>query len=97
MVATEDDYSLVKSNHSSNENVFSSSSTLPLDSKRDSTQNIQEPQSPGASNYVNIEYFIQLVCQSFINILLLYIFYLDLERKMVVTAAVKTNMTKYQN
>ncbi|KAG5885216.1 hypothetical protein JTB14_012238 [Gonioctena quinquepunctata] len=54
-VATEDD--LVESSHSSTENVFSSS-TLPLDSKRDSTQNIAEPQSPGTSNYVNIEYFI---------------------------------------
>lgn len=61
MVATEDDYSLVKSNHSSIENVFSSSSTLPLDSKRDSAQNVNEPQSPGTSNYVNIEYFIQWV------------------------------------
>lgn len=59
MVATEDDYSLIKSNHSSTENVFGSSSTLPLDSKRDSSQNVNEPQSPGTSNYVNIEYFIQ--------------------------------------
>ncbi|XP_074032954.1 rho GTPase activating protein at 1A [Leptinotarsa decemlineata] len=56
-VAPEDDY-LVESNHSSTENVFSSSSTLLLESKRDSTQNIPEPQSPGTSNYVNIEYFI---------------------------------------
>ncbi|KAJ8969153.1 hypothetical protein NQ314_001894 [Rhamnusium bicolor] len=59
MVAPEDEYNLIKSNHSSIENVFSSSSTLPLDSKRDSTQAMQEPQSPGTSNYVNIEYFIQ--------------------------------------
>ncbi|CAH1155600.1 unnamed protein product [Phaedon cochleariae] len=57
MVAPEEEY-LVESNHSSIENVFSSSSTLPLESKRDSTQILQEPQSPGTSNYVNIEYFI---------------------------------------
>lgn len=59
IVATDDDYSAVKSNHSSIENVFSSSSTLPLDSKKDPIQNVNEPQSPGAANYVNIEYFIQ--------------------------------------
>nr|CAH7760412.1 unnamed protein product [Callosobruchus chinensis] len=59
MVAPEEDYALSKSNHSSIENVFSSSSTLPLDSKRDSKQDIQDTQPPGTSNYVNIEYFIQ--------------------------------------
>ncbi|XP_018577820.1 active breakpoint cluster region-related protein [Anoplophora glabripennis] len=59
MVAPEEEYNLVKSNHSSIENVFSSSSTLPLDAKRVSTPILQEPQSPGTSNYVNIEYFIQ--------------------------------------
>lgn len=58
MVATDEDFSVVKSNHSSTENVFSGS-TLPLESKRDSTQTVQDPQSPGTSNYVNIEYFIQ--------------------------------------
>ncbi|XP_060535891.1 active breakpoint cluster region-related protein isoform X2 [Cylas formicarius] len=54
IVASEDDY-LTRSDHSSTENVFGSTSTLPLDAKRDS----HEPQSPGTSNYVNIEYFIQ--------------------------------------
>lgn len=49
------------SDHSSTENVFSTSSTLPLASKHNSLQNVQEPQSPGTSNYVNIEYFIQYV------------------------------------
>lgn len=61
MVAPEDEYNSLKSNHSSTENVFSSSSTLPLGAKRESTQTVQEPQSPGTSNYVNIEYFIQYV------------------------------------
>ncbi|CAH0546403.1 unnamed protein product [Brassicogethes aeneus] len=59
MVAPEEEECVIQSNHSSTENVFSSSSTLPLGSKRESTQTIQEPQSPGTSNYVNIEYFIQ--------------------------------------
>ncbi|CAH1185275.1 unnamed protein product [Phyllotreta striolata] len=60
MVAPEDDFAGAKSNHSSTENVFSNS-TLPLDSKRDSSQaSVQDPQSPGTSNYVNIEYFIQV-------------------------------------
>ncbi|XP_030760725.1 active breakpoint cluster region-related protein-like [Sitophilus oryzae] len=54
MVAPEEDY-LGRSTNSSSENVFGSSSTLPLDLK---TQTSVEPQSPGASNYVNIEYFI---------------------------------------
>ncbi|XP_056633946.1 active breakpoint cluster region-related protein [Diorhabda sublineata] len=57
MVATDEDF-IVKSNHSSTENVFSSTSTLQIESKRDSTQAVQDPQSPGTSNYVNIEYFI---------------------------------------
>ncbi|KAJ8972782.1 hypothetical protein NQ317_009235 [Molorchus minor] len=56
MVAPEDEYNPVKSNHSSTENVFSSSSTLPLELKREMSQ---EPQSPGTSNYVNIQYFMQ--------------------------------------
>lgn len=55
IVAPEEDY-LTRSDHSSTENVFGSSSTLPLDLK---TQQSVEPQSPGTSNYVNIEYFIQ--------------------------------------
>ncbi|XP_066156884.1 active breakpoint cluster region-related protein [Euwallacea fornicatus] len=53
MVAPEED--LTRSDHSSTENVFGSASTLPLDLK---TQQSVEPQSPGTSNYVNIEYFI---------------------------------------
>ncbi|KAF7268387.1 rho GTPase activating protein at 1A [Rhynchophorus ferrugineus] len=53
-VAPEEDF-LARSTNSSTENVFGSSSTLPLDLK---TQHSIEPQSPGASNYVNIEYFI---------------------------------------
>lgn len=57
MVAPEEEY-LARSDHSSTENVFGSSSTLPLDLK---TQHSIEPQSPGTSNYVNIEYFIQWV------------------------------------
>ncbi|CAG9770578.1 unnamed protein product [Ceutorhynchus assimilis] len=55
MVAPEEEF-LARSDHSSTENVFGSSSTLPLDLK---TQHSIEPQSPGTSNYVNIEYFIQ--------------------------------------
>ncbi|KAL1518040.1 hypothetical protein ABEB36_001726 [Hypothenemus hampei] len=54
MVAPEEEF-LTRSDHSSSENVFGSSSTLPLDLK---TQHSIEPQSPGTSNYVNIEYFI---------------------------------------
>ncbi|XP_050301687.1 active breakpoint cluster region-related protein-like [Anthonomus grandis grandis] len=54
MVAPEEEYH-TRSDHSSTENVFGSSSTLPLDLK---TQHSVEPQSPGTSNYVNIEYFI---------------------------------------
>lgn len=50
---------LFPGDHSSTENVFSTSSTLPLSNKNNSLQNVQEPQSPGTSNYVNIEYFIQ--------------------------------------
>lgn len=48
---------------SSTENVFTTSSTLPLLAKRTALSEISditEPQSPGtASNYVNIEYFIK--------------------------------------
>lgn len=55
IVAAEEEF-LPKSDHSSTENVFGSSSTLPLELK---TQHSVEPQSPGTSNYVNIEYFIQ--------------------------------------
>lgn len=55
MVAPEEDYLATRSDHSSNENVFGSASTLPIDLK---TQHSIEPQSPGTSNYVNIEYFI---------------------------------------
>ncbi|ENN73158.1 hypothetical protein HUJ04_008948 [Dendroctonus ponderosae] len=55
IVAAEEEF-LPKSDHSSTENVFGSSSTLPLELK---TQHSIEPQSPGTSNYVNIEYFIQ--------------------------------------
>lgn len=55
MVAPEEDYLVTRSDHSSNENVFGSANTLPIDLK---TQHSIEPQSPGTSNYVNIEYFI---------------------------------------
>lgn len=48
---------------SSTENVFTSSSTLPLPAKRNALSEVGdviEPQSPGTtSNYVNIEYFIK--------------------------------------
>lgn len=46
---------------SSSENVFTTSSTLPLPAKRNTgSDHLPEPQSPGTtSNYVNIEYFIK--------------------------------------
>lgn len=52
---------LVKSISSSTENVFTTSSTLPITVKHNIGQkNLAEPQSPDTtSNYVNIEYFIQ--------------------------------------
>lgn len=57
MVAPEDECVSMRSTNSSSENVFNSSSTLPIGIKREPSQN-NEPQSPGTSNYVNIEYFI---------------------------------------
>ncbi|KAK9882673.1 hypothetical protein WA026_022724 [Henosepilachna vigintioctopunctata] len=57
LVAGESDSNLQQSDTSSTENVFSTSSTLPLTAKHETV--MQEPQSPGTSNYVNIEYFIK--------------------------------------
>lgn len=54
-----DEARMVKSISSSAENVFTTSSTLPISAKNTPFL-IQEPQSPDVgSNYVNIEYFIQ--------------------------------------
>lgn len=57
LVAAEEESNLQQSDTSSTENVFSTASTLPLGSKHESI--VQDPQSPGTSNYVNIEYFIK--------------------------------------
>lgn len=63
IVATDcEESEIIKSISSSTENVFTTSSTLPIASKHNITpkNNPVEPQSPDAtSNYVNIEYFIQ--------------------------------------
>lgn len=60
IVATDcEEADLVKSTSSSTENVFTTSSTLPISIKHNVVTNV-EPQSPDTtSNYVNIEYFIQ--------------------------------------
>ncbi|XP_018325417.1 active breakpoint cluster region-related protein [Agrilus planipennis] len=60
-VAAEADDLSLSEKESSNENVFTSSSTLQLPAKKTTTDNESlEPQSPGTtSNYVNIEYFIK--------------------------------------
>lgn len=61
IVATDcEESDLVKSISSSTENVFTTSSTLPIAVKHNFVKKIIEPQSPDtSSNYVNIEYFIQ--------------------------------------